>query len=109
MTFIVDNQLPAALARFLASRGIDCIHVIDLGMANAPDSTTWKYASENGCAILTKDEDFLHFAALPGAGARLIWIRLGNCRTQVLLGFIERIWPKIEASLAAGERIIEVR
>jgi len=107
--FLVDNQLPAALARFLVARGIDCIHVVDLGMDRSTDAAIWHYACENDRTILTKDEDFLHFAALSDAGACLVWIRLGNCRTQALLEFMERLWPRIEASLAAGERIIEVR
>lgn len=28
--FLVDNQLPAALARFLAARGVACVHVLDI-------------------------------------------------------------------------------
>ena len=41
--------------------------------------------------------------------ARLVWIRLGNCRTNRLLTVIGNVWPTIEVSLRAGERIIEIR
>jgi predicted nuclease of predicted toxin-antitoxin system len=30
VTFLADNQLPTALARFLASRGVECQHVLDV-------------------------------------------------------------------------------
>ena len=38
MKFLVDNQLPATLARFLTSRGVDCQHVLDIGLAQATDA-----------------------------------------------------------------------
>ena len=37
MRFLVDNQLPAALVRFLTSRGAECQHVLDIGLAEATD------------------------------------------------------------------------
>ena len=109
MKFLVDNQLPAALARFLASRGVDCQHVLDVGMSEASDSEIWEHAGRSDCVVISKDEDFLYLANIPGAKARFIWIRLGNCRTKTLLRVIEDLWPKIEAALGAGDQVIEVR
>jgi predicted nuclease of predicted toxin-antitoxin system len=107
--FLVDNQLPAALARFLASRGVDCQHVLDVDLSEASDAEIWDHASRNDCIVISKDEDFLYLANLPSMKARLIWIRLGNCRTEALLAAIERLWPTIMAGLEAGDRIVEVR
>ena len=33
MRFLVDNQLPAALARWLTAQGHDAIHVLDVALA----------------------------------------------------------------------------
>jgi predicted nuclease of predicted toxin-antitoxin system len=107
--FLVDNQLPAALARFLAARGVDCQHVLDVNLGDSSDAEIWRYATQNDCIVMSKDEDFLYFANAPSAKARFIWIRFGNCRTKALLAAMEILWPKIEAGLKAGERIIEVR
>jgi predicted nuclease of predicted toxin-antitoxin system len=107
--FLVDNQLPAALARFLASRGVECQHVLDAGLADATDAEIWEHASRNDCVVISKDADFLYLANAPGAKARFIWIRFGNCRTKVLLAAIEGLWPKVEAGLKAGDRVIELR
>jgi predicted nuclease of predicted toxin-antitoxin system len=107
--FLVDHQLPAALARFLAARGVDCKHVLDLRLDQATDAEIWEYASRNDCVVISKDEDFLYLANVVSSKGRFVWVRLGNCRTKALLATIERLWPKIEAGLRAGERVIEVR
>lgn len=36
MRFLVDAQLPPALARWIAAQGHEARHVADLGMAGAP-------------------------------------------------------------------------
>lgn len=101
--------MPAALARFLKGRGLNCQHVVDLERSDASDIEIWNYATLNSAIVTSKDEDFLYLANRPGAKARLIWIRLGNCRTQALLDVMRERWPQIEARLLEGDRIIEVR
>lgn len=109
MKFLVDNQLPPALARFIVSRGHECHHVLDVGLARASDSEIWKSANENELAIVSKDEDFFYLANRPETRARLVWVRLGNCRTPVLLAEFERLWSRIVSSLEAGDRVVEIR
>lgn len=41
MRFLVDAQLPPALARWLASQGHQADHVGDLGLAAAMDRVIW--------------------------------------------------------------------
>jgi predicted nuclease of predicted toxin-antitoxin system len=38
MTLLVDNQLPLALARYLAANGWECTHVQDIGMGAVEDT-----------------------------------------------------------------------
>lgn len=40
MKLLVDNQLPAALARMLSANGMDCRHVLDLGMETESDRSS---------------------------------------------------------------------
>jgi predicted nuclease of predicted toxin-antitoxin system len=49
---------------------------------SATDDAVWRYAGEGGFAIVTKDDDFRQRAFLTGAPSKVIWIRLGNCRTS---------------------------
>ncbi len=109
MRFLVDNQLPFALARFLAPRCDQAHHVSDIGLAQATDAQVWHYASVNSAILISKDEDFLHYASLPRATARLLWVRLGNCRTQILIETINRQWPEINSAFSAGDQVLEIR
>ena len=109
MKFLVDNQLPAALAEHLRTRGLDCLHVVDANLEGASDAQICRYAEEEERVIVTKDEDFLHLANRPEARIRVIWVRLGNCRTSALIQAFEKFWPMVESCLKSGDRIIELR
>ena len=41
MRFLVDSQLPPALARWLTAAGHPSEHVADVAMAAAPDQSVW--------------------------------------------------------------------
>ncbi len=109
MKFLVDNQLPTVLAQFLRKSGFDCEHVLDAGLEGALDSEICRYAERQGRVIISKDEDFFYLAKQREAQITVIWVRLGNCRTAVLLAAFERSWSRIESCLRAGDRIIEIR
>ena len=53
MKFIIDAQLPLALARFLASKGETAIHVLDVGMMESSDSEIWDFALQEEMIITT--------------------------------------------------------
>jgi predicted nuclease of predicted toxin-antitoxin system len=101
--------LPVALAIFLRQKGLDCQHVLDVGLRKASDAEIPRYAAETGRIIISKDDDFFYLASVPTAQFRLLWVRRGNCRTLALLRTFEEVWPKVEAALNAGEQIIEIR
>ena len=109
MKFLVDNQLPAALAIFLRKRGFDCQHVLEAGLGEALDAEICRYARIQERIIVSKDEDFFYAAKRPDTDVKLVWVRLGNCRTSELLEAFARSWPRIESCLKAGDRIVEVR
>ncbi len=109
MKFIVDNQLPAALAQYLRKRGFDCQHVLEVGLGEALDREICEYAGLQERIVISKDEDFFYLAKQGEAKIRLIWVRLGNCRTPALLGAFEKTWPEIEKCLEAGDSIVEIR
>ncbi|HET9281786.1 MAG TPA: DUF5615 family PIN-like protein [Candidatus Angelobacter sp.] len=85
MKFLVDNQLPMALAQYLRTRGFDCQHVLEIGLAEASDADICRYATGDERVIISKDQDFLYLTNRPETKIKLIWVRLGNCRTSALL------------------------
>jgi len=62
--FLVDNQLPAALARWIEARGGAATHVLDLQLAQARDEIIWERAARDGAALVSKDEDFARLTLL---------------------------------------------
>ena len=109
MRWIVDAQLPPALARVLEQRGHEAEHVEDVGLRHAEDDAIWRRAMERGAVIITKDEDFPARAWASRAAPAIVWLRIGNASRRALLGWLEPLLPDIEARLGLGEKIIEVR
>jgi predicted nuclease of predicted toxin-antitoxin system len=108
MRFLIDAQLPPALARWLVAGGHDAAHVADVGLAAAKDCAIWSYALDVGAAIISKDEDFAQRKALRDDGPPIVWIRLPNTRRRELLSWFEVALPVILEALARGEGLIEV-
>jgi predicted nuclease of predicted toxin-antitoxin system len=106
--FLVDAQLPPALARWLVEQRYLAEHVYDLGMANADDRAIWEYAVEVGAVIITKDEDFAERRARVGSGPAIVWIRVGNTSRRDLLVWFRFRLSVIVAAVERGESIIEI-
>ena len=109
MRFLVDANLPPALARWLESQGHDADHVHDLGMTASTDRAIWKHARDIGARIVTKDEDFVLLQALNPVGPAIAWIRIGNAVRSALLQRLATIWPSVVSAIDRGEKIVEAR
>ena len=109
MKFLVDNQLPPALARFISEDlGLEAVHVVDVGLRDGSDADIWSYASSNGFVLISKDDDFVTlYSKTPSA--MLLWVRLGNCRRVFLLQVFKDQWHRILDRFENGDRFIELR
>ena len=109
MQFLVDAQLPPALARWLVSQGHHAWHVADLGLANAEDGEIWRQAIASQAVLITKDQDFIVLRHQAHIGPVIVWFRIGNTTNQALVGWFALGFPEVVKGLADGETIIEVR
>ncbi len=76
MRFLVDANLPPALARFLEESGHHAEHVEDIGLRHAKDTPIWDYAIEHNAVVITKDEDFEErLNRRPEIAPSIVWIR----------------------------------
>jgi predicted nuclease of predicted toxin-antitoxin system len=108
MRFLVDAQLPAALARWLAANGHTAEHVADRHLEAASDSAILDCALRETAAIITKDEDFALRKTLNDTGPAVVWIRLPNTRRRELLARFEIALPDVLSALERAEGLIEV-
>ena len=87
MYFIVDAQLPPALARVIAKHGHAADHVFDIGPNSMSDSEIWDYAVSHNGVIVTKDEDFGDMVAICSDAPAIVWVRVGNLSRSELITF----------------------
>ncbi len=109
MKFLVDNQLPTALARFLSAEGLEAVHVRDLAMDETSDHDIWDYARSEGLTVISKDDDFVYLANMGSGNPALVWVRLGNCRREALLEAFRKVLPELVKTLEAGASLVEIR
>jgi predicted nuclease of predicted toxin-antitoxin system len=108
LNFLVDAQLPPALALWIAERGHTAQHVLEVNLATVTDSALWEHARKNGSVIVSKDEDFVDRWIMSAEPVPLIWIRKGNCSNRALVAWIEPLWLDAVGRLQRGEKLIEL-
>jgi len=106
MRFLVDVQLPPALARWIASKGHEAEHVRDRLGADRSDVFLAGASIAAGSVVISKDSDFLRLQA--DGKPPVIWVRLGNSTNVALLALFELEWQRILDSLSRGEPVVEV-
>ena len=109
MRFLVDVQLPPALARALEAEGHQAWHLADIGLPRAEDPAIWQLAIERDAILLSKDQDFASRALRDSRGPVVVWIRIGNTSRSALLRRFMPLVPEILAQIEHGDRLIEVR
>lgn len=83
MRFLVDAQLPPALARWLGERGHAATPVREAGLRDSDDGSIWNFAIGGGWTVITKDEDFVERCLGKPDAPAVVWLRLGNCTNRV--------------------------
>jgi predicted nuclease of predicted toxin-antitoxin system len=108
MRFLVDNQLPASLARRLRDRGHDAEHVFASGLHLLDDRALWAGALADDRIAVSKDEYFLFLAGQPGDRGRFLWVRLGNCRNDAPVAAFATSVDTIIAAFDSGQIVVEL-
>jgi len=109
MRFLVDAQLPPALARWLGEKGCSAISVRDAGFLKSDDGSIRNFARDGGWVLITKDEDFAEEEIGFHSGPPVVWLRIGNATNRVLFAWRDPILPEIIRQLESGQSLIEVR
>jgi predicted nuclease of predicted toxin-antitoxin system len=104
MKLIVDAQLPRRLARWLAARGHDTLHTLDLREGNrTPDADIAALASREHRILVTKDGDFVSSYLIKKQPPKLLLVTTGNMGNADLERLVERNLPAIESALETSD------
>lgn len=108
MRFLIDAQLPPALAGGLREAGHEASHVEDIGLREADDGAIWARALQSEAILVTKDEDFAARFAQAVNAPVIVWLRVGNTTNRALCAWLELRLPGIVRLSTQGHRLIEV-
>jgi predicted nuclease of predicted toxin-antitoxin system len=108
MKFLVDAQLPPALATWLVKAGHEAVALREIGLRDAPDQEICSFALAKGYIIVTKDEDYAALARTR-PGLRILWVRIGNVVNRVLLAAFAAKWTEIVGYLESGNPVVVLR
>jgi len=97
---LFDQNLSPRLVRDLVAAFPESLHVRDLGLQRADDASIWDWAALDGYVIVTKDDDFRQRSFLYGHPPKVLWLRVGNCRTDTVATLLK-------GNVATIERFID--
>ncbi len=109
MKFLIDQNLPLALAAWLREAGVEAVHVREAGLATANDAEIVRRARRENEIIVSLDRDYVPAAGgHPATWLQVVWIRLPNPSTSELLDRWAADWGKIREALKHGEELVEL-
>ena len=107
MRFVVDENLPDALADWLSERKHDVAHVRHWLGGGADDAHIWSRALAEQRIVVTKDNDF-RVRRSAAEGPQVLLLSVGNRDNADLLRDIERGWAEAEARLTAQAPVVVI-
>lgn len=106
--FLVDQQLPAALASHLTDLRQDSKHIKWYpGGATLKDSAIAALADAEGRMVVTKDDDFRLMHLTRKVPRRMVLVTVGNIATADLLALVDRYFAEL-ISAAVQYELVEL-
>lgn len=103
MKFLVDAQLPKAVAFFLRGRDFDAIHTLDLPRKNVTDDLEINQISlAEQRIVISKDSDFYDSYSARQEPFKLLYLTTGNISTKGLIELLDKNFLLIIHSLQNG-------
>jgi predicted nuclease of predicted toxin-antitoxin system len=107
MRFLLDMNLPPAMADWLRSEGHDAVHVREMGLADLPDRDVFARAVEDRRIVVTFDLDFSEIVGLGGAtGSGVVLLRLRLVRQRYLRERLRAGIAETAKALEAGAIVV---
>ena len=106
MKLLLDQNLSRKIIPQIADAYPDSCHIGSVLDETTSDRDIWFYAQEHEFAIVTKDDDFEQRSILLGHPPKVIWIRLGNCKTNQIVSLLVNTQKTIVAFSDDAEKSI---
>ena len=109
MKLLLDANISWKLKNILTPVFGECTHVDLIGLKiPCKDKDIWDYALENGYIIITKDNDFLDLLEIKGFPPKVVLIKTGNNKSNILAELIIDAKSKIEDLVNNNYGLLEI-
>jgi predicted nuclease of predicted toxin-antitoxin system len=95
LKLLLDQNLSYKLVSELEPTFPGSSHVFRLGLDQAPDTELREYAALREFTLVTKNTDLVDLCVLRGAPPKIVWLRLGNCTTELVREVLQRSEQRI--------------
>lgn len=104
MKLLFDHNISPSLVSRLADHFPGSEHVFNLQLHELTDLQMWSYAREHDFVLVSKDADFAEISIDQGFPPKLLWLRIGNCKTTEIEDLIRSHFNAITELAANSER-----
>lgn len=102
MKLLLDQNVSHRLVDLLSDLYPSSVHVRMVSLSASADGDIWNYAKDGGFVLVTKDEDFHLRSLLNGPPPKVLWIRSGNCSTELIETLLRKNYSVIEDFMVDG-------
>ena len=84
MKLLFDENISYRVINNIINHFPESVHTSSISKERFSDLDIWLYAKENGYTIVTYDADFYEWQQLRGFPPKIIWLRFGNSKTEII-------------------------
>ncbi len=87
--FLLDENVPNAIARGLKNRGVEVLTASEAGLLSADDEVIAEFALEEGHVVFSQDADFLRIDSKGTDHAGIVYAKQGTRSIGEIIHFLE--------------------
>ena len=106
MRLLFDHNISHKLVARLSDVFPESSQTRLLNLSRTSDPQLWLIAKANGFIFVSKDRDIAELAVLRGAPPKVIWLRMGNCKTAAIERTLRMNFEAIRAFVADAEQVV---
>lgn len=88
MKLLLDENISDRVISQIVDLFPDSQHIKAIGLKEAEDRVIWDWAKQHGFTIVSKDTDFYQRSIVFGHPPKFIWLRVGNCSTNLIVSLL---------------------
>ena len=88
MKFLFDQNISFRVSNKFKDIFPESRQVRELSLEDKSDREIWEYAKREGFTIVTFDADFYDLVTLYGHPPKVVWLRMGNTKTDNLIAIL---------------------